>query len=138
MGFEVPSKLMRLGFPNRIEFGIRIRLSNTRRFGFQRFDRINLIEFNIKLIYFRLKSIKFEHFRFKFDILIDLNRYNVDYLIENSRFISKIGQIWSKNVQNKQIILKFDQIRPDSMIFSPKSTLDSKLDRDFESDCRDE
>ena len=59
-------------------------------------------------------------------------------LSPNLSIISKIGQIWTKNVQNRQIILKYDQIRPDSTIFGPKSTLDLNSDRDFESDCRDE
>ena len=55
----------------RIESEIRSRTSNYRRFGFQRFDGIDDIDF-------RLNRYKIDHFRSIFDILIDLDRYNVD------------------------------------------------------------
>ena len=67
---------MRLGVPNRIEFGIRIRLSNSRRFGFQRFDRIDDIDFRYKSIYFRYKTIEIDRFRYIFDLnrtIFDIN-----------------------------------------------------------------
>ena len=78
-------------------------------------------------------------------MLIDLNRFNVDYIIEIGRFISKIGRIWTKNVvfwtknvKNRKIVLKFDQIRPDSTIFGPNLMLVSNSDRDLELDRRNE
>ena len=61
-----------------IESEIRTRKLNYRRFGFQRFDRIDDIDFRLKSIYFRLNRYKIDHFRSIFDILIDLDRYNVD------------------------------------------------------------
>ena len=131
---------MRFGLPNRIDI-----VESSLKSGFDRriivdSDFNDVIEstrsiFDIlSIIYYRLNRYKIDLFRSFFDILINLNRYNVNYLIENSRFISKIGRIWTKNVQNRQIVLKFDQIRPNSTIFGPNSTLDSISDQDLESD----
>ena len=77
---------MRLGSPNRIDdFESKSRSEFDRRLPSIRISRfVNNLEFNIKLIYFRYKSIKIDRFRYKFDLLINLNRSNVDYLIENS------------------------------------------------------
>ena len=54
---------------------------------------------------FNIFLIKINLFRYKFDLLIDLNRSNVYYLIENGRFISKI-------VQFNQKLVEFEQKRP--------------------------
>ena len=75
-----------------------------------------------------------DRFRLKFDLLIDLNRNNVDYLIEIGQFILKIGRIWTKNIKNRKIVRKFEQILPNSTIFGPILTLDLIPDRDLESD----
>ena len=136
---EVKFKLMRLGSANRIDdFESKSRSEFDRRIIVDS-DSNDLIKssitiFDIKSIYFRLNRYKIDLFRYIFDLLINLNQYNVDYLIKIGQIISKIGRIWIKNVQNRQIFLKFDQIRANSTIFGQNSTLDSNLDRDLESD----
>ena len=61
------------------------------------------------MIVFNIFLIKIDRFRYKFDLLIDLNRSNVNYLIENGRFISKIVHFNQKLVEfdrNGRFILK--------------------------------
>ena len=142
MGFFLHSspltKLMRLGSANRIdgfksksrsEFDHRLTsiriptIQSTRRYRF-------LIYINLKLIYFWLNW----PFWYKIDLLIDFNWSIVNSLIEIGRIISKIGRIWYKNVPNRQICIKFNQIRLNSTNFWSNSTLDSNSDQDFESD----
>ena len=97
-------KLMRLGSPNRIDDDSDSKAVDfDRRLMLIRLNRWNpkwRLQFQFKLDLF---SIKIVHFWYKFDLLIDLNRSNVDYLIKNGRFIlkivrSKIGRIWSKMI----------------------------------------
>ena len=107
----------------RIESEIRIRSLNSRRFGFQQFDRIDEIDFQYKLIDFRLNQYKIDLFRYIFELLINLNRYNVNYLIENSWFISKIYRILVEFEPNLSILstfgrftVKFDQC-PNNILY---------------------
>ena len=60
---------MRLGLTNRI----------VNDSDFNNFNRVNDRDFDIKSIYFRYKLIKIDLFQYKFELLIDLNRSNVDY-----------------------------------------------------------
>ena len=80
--------------PNNIE-------PNDRSFGFQHCLKTERSVFGRWLYIF---SIKINRFWYKFDLLIDLNRSNVNYSIENGRFISKI--VWLN-----QKLVKFDRKR---------------------------
>ena len=106
-------KLMRLGSPNRIvddldskEIYIVVELSSI---------RIPTIWSNRR---YRIRY-KIDLFSIKIDLLIELNQSNVNYLIKNGWFISKIDRIMVKYEPKLlklpifgQIWPIFDQIRP--------------------------
>ena len=113
---------MRFGLPNRIDV-----VKSSLKSGFDRRIIVNS-DFN---------RYKINLFRSIFDILINLNWYNVDYLIKNSRFISKIYQILVEfepnlpnlptlgrfTVQFDQFSIKLDYFRSDFVVrfeFGPR------------------
>ena len=142
----VHTKLMRLASANRIDV---VKLKSWSEFD-HRLTTIGIPtiwlnlgdQFSLYFDLFLIKSIKNWFFWSIFDLLIDLNRYYVNYLIENSRFISKIDRILVKFEPNLPIFgffrFKFDQFSTNSTNFWSNSKLDSNSDWDFESDCRDE
>ena len=93
-------KLMWLGSPNQIDdFESISRSEFDCRFGFQRFRSNRRLRFWYKI----------NCFRYKFDLLIDLNLSNVNYLIENGRFISKICRFHRKSWLSRWNQWIFDQ-----------------------------
>ena len=129
-------KLMRLGSPNWINV---VKSKSKSKFD-RRLSSIWISRFNSRWrSRFRLKidlfSIKIDRYRYKFDLLIDLNWSNVDYSIENR-------WIWSKMVKCDRklsilvvifyFLIKFDQFQWNSTIFDINLNLKSKSDIDFE------
>ena len=72
-------------------------------------------------------------FRYKIDLLINLNRSNVDYSIKNHQIISKIVDFGHRLQYKLSFSIKFDKFLIKLNFFDIKSKFGLKFESEFES-----